>query len=83
MLSSQLLSSLPLLFGGARPRKAPQLQAGGDIMADVMGVEHGSWAEDIHILHHLLRFLFGAFSFATLGFAAFTCLQRENDHENT
>lgn len=52
-------------------------------MADVMGVEHGSWAEDIHILHHLLRFLFGAFSFATLGFAAFTCLQRENDHENT
>lgn len=25
LLSSQLLSSLPLLFGGARPRKAPQL----------------------------------------------------------
>ena len=52
-------------------------------MTDVVSVEHSSWAEDIHFLHHLLRFLFGAFAFATLRFATFNCLQRENDHKNT
>lgn len=78
-----LLSFLALLFGGARPGKAPQLQAGGGVVADVVGVEHGSWAEDIHVLHRLLPFLFGAFAFGTLGLTTFTCLQRENDHKNT
>lgn len=81
--SHPVLSFLPLLFGGARPGKAPKLQAGGGIVADVVGVEHGSWAEDIHFLHHLLSFLFGAFAFATLGFATFNRLQRGNDHKNT
>lgn len=78
-----LLSFLALLFGGARPGKAPQLQAGGGVVADVVGVEHGSWAEDIHVLHRLLPFLFGAFAFGTLGLTTFTRLQRENDHKNT
>lgn len=50
-------------------------------MTDVVSVEHGSWAEDIHFLHHLLCFLFGAFAFATLEFATFSCLQREKDHK--
>lgn len=48
-------------------------------MTDVVSVEHGCWAEDIHRLHHLLHFLLGRFAFATLGFAAFSCLQRDND----
>lgn len=84
MLSSHpFLSFLPPLSGGARPGKAPKLQAGSGTVADVVGVEHGSWAEDIHFLLHLLYFLFGAFAFATLGFASFNCLQRESDHKNT
>lgn len=78
----RLLFLLALLFGGARPGKAPELQEGGHIVADVVCVEHGSRAEDIRSLRPLLPFLFGPSAFATLGFA-FTCLQRENDHKNT
>lgn len=47
---------LPLLpFGGAWPRVAPKVQAVGDIVGNVVQVQHGGRAEDV--CFRLLRLL--------------------------
>lgn len=39
---------LPLLpFGSAWPRVAPKVQAVGDIVGNVVQIQHGGWAEDV------------------------------------
>lgn len=52
-----VLLLLPLLLQRARPREATELQAGGGIVGDVVEVEHGRWAQNIHFHDGLLGFL--------------------------
>ena len=48
--------ALPLPpFGSTWPRVAPKVQAVGDIVGDVVEVQHGGRAEDVHF--RLLRLL--------------------------
>lgn len=45
----------PLLcLGSAGPPEAAQLQAVGDVVGNVVQVEHGGWAQDVHLRFLLL-----------------------------
>lgn len=55
--------------------EAPQVQAVGDVVGDVVQVQHGRWAEDVHF--RLLGLLPGSLVLDFLSFP-FTWLSKTN-----